>query len=109
MHYALPMEMHRMPCGIIYSGEFARFLKGKHESEEGAHPGELLSLEYVRCKEGPQAGEAWWQMAWVPPFSAPADQRFRIGETEVFIQRQTRRGLMNRLLHFVSGQVVVKR
>jgi hypothetical protein len=103
------MEMHRMSCGIIYSGAFADFLLRKHAAEEAAHPGEVLSLEYVRCAEGPSAGDSWWQIAWVPAFSAPSEHRFRIGATEVFIHRQTRRGLMNRLLHFADGQVVVKR
>jgi hypothetical protein len=103
------MEMHRMSCGIIYSAEFAEFLRQKHAAEERAHPGEVLSLEYVRCAEGPHAGTSWWQLVWIPVFSAPAEHRFRIGQTEVFIHRQTRRGLMNRLLHFAEGQVVVKR
>lgn len=97
-----------MSCGIIYSADFADYLKQKHESEERAHPGELLSLEYVRCSEGEHAGSAWWQVVWIATFSAPAEHRFKIGDTEVFIHRQTRRGLMNHMLHFTNGQVVVK-
>ncbi|HYF34760.1 MAG TPA: hypothetical protein VD994_05665 [Prosthecobacter sp.] len=97
-----------MPCGIIYSAEFAEFLRRKHGAEERAHPGEVLSLEYLRCREGPRAGTAWWQLVWVPLFSAPSEHRFQIGGTEVFIHRQSRRGLMNHLLHYAEGQVVVK-
>lgn len=102
------MEMHRIPCGIIYSADFAGFLRQKFQAEESAHPGELLSLEYVRCSDGARAGSAWWQVVWVPPFSAPSEHRFQIGETEVFIHRQSRRGLKNHLLHFSDGNVVVK-
>ena len=102
------MQMHRMACGIIYSTEFARFLRQKRDAEANAHRGEVLALDYVRCAEGPHAGTAWWQLGWVSAFIAPAEHRFRIGETDVFIHRQTRRGLMNRLLHFTEGGVVVK-
>lgn len=97
-----------MPCGIIYSADFAGFLRRKYEAEKRTHRGELLSLEYLRCSEGERAGSAWWQVVWVPQLSAPAEHRFHIGETEVFIHRQSRRGLKNHLLHFTEGQVVVK-
>lgn len=100
--------MHRHPCGLIYSRQFADFLGQKRRTEEARHPGELLSLEYVRCAEGPQAGASWWRLAWISLFAAPSDQRMRIADTEVFIHRQTTRGLKNRLLHFADGQVVVK-
>jgi len=104
----MALEMHRHPCGIIYSRQFADFLKDKQVKEEHVHPGELLSLEYVRCAEGEQAGASWWKLAWVSLFAAPMEHKFRIGETEVFIHRQSRRGLKNRLLHFSDGQVVVR-
>ena len=97
-----------MSCGIIYSAEFAGFLQRKQAAEARAHPGEVLSLEYVRFLEGERAGTAWWQLVWVPANSAPAEHRFQIGGTEVFIHRQSRRGLKHHLLHFADGQVVVK-
>lgn len=103
------MELHRHPCGLFYSRQFSDFLRQKQESESRAHPGELLTLEYVRCREGEMAGAAWWQLGWVSLFSTPAENCFRIGDTEVVIHRQTKRGLTNRLLHYADGQVIVKK
>lgn len=102
------MELHRHPCGLFYSRQFSDFLHAKQVTEAQAHPGELLFLEYVRCGEGEQAGSAWWQLGWVSRVSTPAEHCFRIGQTDVFIPRQTKRGLTNRLLHCLDGQVVVK-
>jgi hypothetical protein len=104
----MALEMQRHPCGIIYTKQFADFLHGKQQEEEDRHPGELLSLEYVRCAEGEKAGTSWLQLAWTSLFSVPEDQKFEIGQTPVFIHRQSRRGLKNRLLHFVNGEVQVK-
>lgn len=103
------MELHRHPCGLIYTREFAEFLGTKHAQEVTRHADEVLSMEYVRCVEGEKAGTAWWQLVWVPSVLAPKEHRYRIGETEVYIHRQTRRGLLNRLLHFADEQVQVKR
>ena len=102
------MEMHKLRCGIIYSTDFAEYLKRTHAAEYAAHPGELLSLDYIRFADGPKAGASWLQLTWVLPQAAPEENRHHIGETEVYIQKQTRRGLMNRLLHFADGHVVVK-
>jgi hypothetical protein len=104
----MSMEMQRHPCGIIYTRQFADFLRSKQQAEAERHPGELLSLEYTHCAEGEMAGSSWWNLEWISLFSVPADQKFEIGETPVFIHKQTRRGLKNRLLHFVNGQVLVK-
>jgi len=103
------MELHRHPCGLFYSRQFSDFLRQKQELESPAHPGELLALEYVRCREGEQAGAAWWRLDWVSLLNTPAECCFYIGETEVVIPRQTKRGLTNRLLHYADGQVVVKK
>ena len=104
----MALEMLRHPSGIIYTRQFADFLRTKQQEEGRNHPGEVLSLEYTRCAEGQMAGSSWWQVAWISLFSVPADQKYEIGETPVFIHRQSQRGLKNRLLHFVNGQVMVK-
>jgi|JI6StandDraft_1071083.scaffolds.fasta_scaffold02238_4 hypothetical protein len=106
--FPMALEMQRHPCGIIYTKQFADFLRCKQQAEADRHPGELLTLEYVRCAEGEQAGASWLQLVWTSLFSVPADQKYEIGETPVFIHRQSRRGLKNRLLHFVNGEVLVK-
>ena len=104
----MALEMKRHPCGIIYTKDFAHYLRQKEREEFSRHPGELLSLEYVRCAEGEKAGASWWYLDWVSHMVAPMQQQYRIENTPVFIHRQTKSGLKNRLLHFVDGQVVVK-
>jgi hypothetical protein len=103
------MQLHRHPCGFFYSQPFADFLSEKNLAESPAHGSELLALEYVRCREGPQAGNAWWQLTWVSLLSTPAHHRFFVGETEIALSRQTLTGLSGHLLHYSGGQVVVKR
>ncbi len=105
----MSLEMQRHPSGIIYTRQFSDFLREKQHAEESRHPGELLSLEYVSCAEGEKAGMSWWKLAWISLFSAPAEHHLKIGETAVFIHRQSQRGLKNRLLHYTDGEVVVKK
>ncbi len=51
------MELFRHPSGLYYSRQFAEFLRQKQEAESSEHPGELLSIEYVSCREGEEAGK----------------------------------------------------
>jgi hypothetical protein len=104
----MALEMLRHVSGILYTPQFADFLRTTQRAEQSGHPGELLSLEYVSCVEGAQAGTAWWKLAWISCLAAPSEHQCVIGETGVFIHRQSRRGLKNRLLHYSNGQVVVK-
>lgn len=103
------MELFRHPCGLFYSRQFSDFLQRKQEEEGADHQGELLALDYIRCREGPQAGSAWWQLDWVSLHAIPADSRVRLGETEVALSRKTLHGLSGQLLHYADGQVVVKK
>jgi hypothetical protein len=47
-------------------------------------------------------------MTWIPELSAPQAHRHRIGDVEVFIHRQSVKGLRGRCLHYENGQVVIK-
>lgn len=103
------MVMMRLQCGIIHSQDFADFLGQKYETEKDDHFGEILGLDYVRMSEGAHAGSSWWQLGWISEFCAPLEHRFSIGGVDVFIHRQSRNGLKNRLLHYADGQVVVRK
>ena len=105
----MALDMQRHPSGFIFTQQFADFLREKYHAEEDLHTGEVLSLEYVSCAEGEKAGMSWWKLAWISLFSAPAENHLKIGDTSVFIHRQSRRGLKNRLLHYEDGQVVVRK
>ncbi len=102
-------DLIKLPCGIIHTAEFADYLRLLHAREIGRHRHEVLALDYIRCGSGPQKGTAWWQLAWIPEQNAPPIHRQRIGDTDVFIHRQSLRGLRGRCLHCEGEQVVVLR
>jgi hypothetical protein len=104
----MALEMQRHPCGIIYTPQFADYLRSKQEAEARQHPGELLSLEFVHCSEGEKAGSSWLRLDWTALIPVPGVQKVEIGQTPVSIHRQSLRALKNRLLHFVDGEVLVK-
>lgn len=97
----------KLPCGVIHTPEFADHIQRVHHESSADHPYQVLAFDYVRCASGPQQGSEWCQLAWVPEQSAPADHRHRIGEVDLFIQRQSIRGLRGRCLHAEGGQIVV--
>lgn len=102
-------KLTKLSCGIIYSSDFADYLQRLHSQRAAKHHHDVLALDYVRCASGPQQGREWWQMTWIDREQAPPSHRFRIGDVEVFIHRQSQRGLCGRCLHFDGAQVVVKR
>jgi hypothetical protein len=104
----MPTVLTKLPCGIIHTDEFARHLGELYERQKKAHRHEVLSLDYIRCASGAQRGTAWWQMGWVPEQSAPATHRHHIGGVEVFIHRQSLKGLRGKCLHFAEGTVIVR-
>lgn len=105
----MPMVLHRLRSGLIYSQAFAEYMESKHNIENIGHPGEVLHLDYVRCGQGDLSGQSWWQLTWISGWQAATEHRHQIGDIEVFIQRQAVRGLKNRLLHYDGSDVVVKR
>lgn len=99
------MVLHRHRCGLIYSQGFADYLSERHSSESPQHPDELLSLDFIHCASGQQAGNSWYQINWIPSLSIPLCDRFLIESTPLHIHPQTRRGLKKRALDFSNGQV----
>lgn len=104
----MPTVLTKLPCGIIHTAGFAEHLRALAAAQGPRHRHEILALDYIRCASGPQKGAAWWQMTWLPEQQAAKSYRFRIGEVEVFIHRQTQRGLKGKCLHFDGERVVVK-
>lgn len=104
----MPKILAKLSCGIIYTSEFADHLKRLHAEQAPKHRHEVLTLDYVRCASGPQQGNAWWQMSWVAQEQAPPSHRFTINGVEVFIPRQTQRGLRGRCLDHDGNRVLVR-
>jgi hypothetical protein len=104
----MPVNLTKLPSGIIHTDDFAMHLRDLHARQKEQHRFEMLALDYIRCASGAQRGSAWWQMTWIPELSAPQAHRHRIGDVEVFIHRQSVKGLRGRCLHYENGQVVIK-
>jgi hypothetical protein len=83
------MLLHRHRCGIIYSQAFAEYLDERYHCESADHPGQLLSLDLVRCATGAKAGTTWYQITWLAAVSIPLADRYRIGRHLVYVHRQT--------------------
>lgn len=90
------MLLHRHRCGIIYSQAFVDYLDERHSVEGPYNVGKLLSLDFVRCASGPQAGTAWYQITWTPAVSIPLADRYQIGRNRVHIHKQTLNALRRR-------------
>jgi hypothetical protein len=103
------MVLHRHRCGIIYSQVFADFLHERHTLEAPSHPDELLSLDYIHCLSGPQAGNSWYQLTWIPALSIPLIDRFLLASVPLHIHPQTRRALRKSALHIADGHVRILR
>ncbi|MCB1227210.1 MAG: hypothetical protein KDK99_15440 [Verrucomicrobiales bacterium] len=101
-------RLHRHPCGVIYTQEFADHLAALQREEAAEHDGDVLSIDYIRCASGPQAGSEWYQLSWItPPHNVQRDQ-FLLGSTWVHLHPQTRRALKRRCLHFDGSRVIVR-
>ncbi len=104
----MPATLSRLPCGIIYTGAFRDWLARLHQQEAPAHAHRVLTLDYVRCASGPQRGQAWWQVLWVPEDAAPAHRIFRIGEVPVHVPKPAQLGLRERCLDCENDRVIVR-
>jgi hypothetical protein len=94
------MVLQRHRCGLIYTQAFADYLDARQRLEGDDHPDDVLSLDYIRCATGPQAGTSWCQLTWIPSVSIPLTDRFQFGSTLLHIHKQTRNGLKTRGLDY---------
>jgi hypothetical protein len=97
--------MHKLRCGVIYTNEFADYLFNLSKTAVVAVQRKVMELEYLRTADGK---EAWWNISWVPESKATEDCRFVIGQTPVYLRRQSQKGLKNRCLDWRNGQVMVR-
>ena len=103
----MPRPLIKLDCGIIHTLEFADHLRVLQSREGHLHRGEVLSLDYIRCRSGPQEGAEWLQLMWVPLSNPSSTPLLRIGEVDVFLHRQSLRGLQGRCLHADAGTIRV--
>jgi hypothetical protein len=103
----MPLTLHRLRCGVIYTDEFLNYLAQVHEAQAEDNPQRILTLDYLRCASGPAKGKAWWQLLWMPVDTAPEHRCYRIGAVFVHIPRAAQHGLKDRCLNYENGRVTV--
>jgi hypothetical protein len=104
----MPLNLFKLPCGVIYTDAFGSWLEKVHAAEASKHPRQVLTLDYVRCKSGAQRGNAWWQLLWTPEEVVPTHRRFHLGSFPVYLSKATQHGLRERCLDCEEGRVVVR-
>lgn len=104
----MPLNLFKLPCGVIYTDAFGAWLEQKHAEEAATHPRHLLTLDYIRCKSGAQRGNAWWQILWTPEEAVPRHRRFKLSNLLIHLSKATQHGLRERCLDCEGGRVVVR-
>jgi hypothetical protein len=92
---------------IILTDAFIRFLILEYAQQAIQHPDCILALDYLRCKEGPRAGEAWLDRLWLPRRSLSAEHIFPVAGLEIYLSPQTQKGLKHHYLDCKDGQPYV--
>ena len=104
----MPLNLFRLPCGVIYTDTFSRWLEERHAEEASQHPRQVLTLDYVRCRTGAQQGNAWWQLLWTPEEVVPPHRMFKFNNLPVYLSKATQHGLRERCLDCDGGRVMVR-
>lgn len=104
----MPLNLFRLPCGVIYTDTFSHWLAQRHAEEAPQHPRQVLTLDYVRCRTGAQKGNAWWQLLWTPAEVVPTHRTFKFNDLPVYLPKATQHGLRERCLDCDGGQLMVR-
>lgn len=109
--------MIRLRCGVILTDPFLSWLREWTILEGTSHDGRVLAIDYVRCGEGPRAGQAWLEWLWVKRSGLSTHCLFRIDGVaeenghpvplEIYLSPQSQSGLRWRHLSARDGQPTV--
>jgi len=109
--------MIRLRCGVILTDPFLAWLREWTGTEGTSHEGRVLALEYVRCRDGPRAGQAWLEWLWVKRTGLSTHCLFRVegvakeknapAPLDLYLSPQTQTGLRWRHLDAHNGQPTV--
>jgi len=104
----MPLVLFKLRCGVIYTDTFAAYVQRVHADQAAEHPGQVLTLDYIRSAHGPEHGRAWWHIHWLPEEVAPSYRRFAMGEVTVHLPKSAQDGLRERCLDYADGGVIVR-
>lgn len=109
--------MIRLRCGVILTDDFLDWLRDWTAREGTSHQGRVLALEYVRCHDGPRAGQAWLEWLWVRRAGLSDHCLFRVDGVatdagkpaflDLYLSPQTQKGLRWRHLGAHGGHPTV--
>jgi hypothetical protein len=92
---------------VILTDAFIRFLVLEYAQNAIQYPDCLLALDYLRCKSGPRAGQAWLDRLWLPRRTLSAENIFRVADLEIYLSPQTQKGLKHHYLDCQDGVPIV--
>ena len=96
--------MTRLRCGTILLNGFLDHIA---ESACRAPEERVVTLEYIKCAAGAQAGQQWARLGSTRRHGLPADCLFEADGVTVCMSPQTQRGLRDKWVDFRDGQLVV--
>ncbi len=99
--------MMRLRCGVILTRAFLDFLSEMWTREAPAHPRCVVVIDYVRCKDGPRAGQAWLECFWFAKAALSEHCVFTVAGAELYLSPQSQAGLKWRYLDAADGRLRV--
>ncbi|MFN0125848.1 MAG: hypothetical protein ACKV19_04085 [Verrucomicrobiales bacterium] len=109
--------MIRLRCGVILTDPFLAWLREWTAREGTSHVGRVLAIDYIRCREGARAGQAWLEWFWVKRAGLSPHCLFRIeamametgapAPLDIYLSPATQQGLRWRHLDARGDQPTV--
>lgn len=96
--------MQRLRCGVILTDAFLAWFDGWIAAEGASHEARVLAFEYLRCREGARAGQAWLEWFWAKRSGLSDHNLFHINGVEVYLSPSTQKGLKWRCLDAHGGR-----
>lgn len=97
--------MERLRCGVIFTGAFIDYLRGRCATE--AEAGTVPEIHYLHCVEGENRGKSWWNLTWSSRSRFAESELFHLRGLEVALSRQTQKALRWKYIDCKDGQVTV--
>jgi hypothetical protein len=95
--------MTKLRCGVILLDDFILYLRDRWRTEYVAHFGQILVIEFLRCKEGARAGQTWLEIFWMAPHGLSESCLFSVEKVTLYLSPQTQKGLKDHYLGLKSG------
>lgn len=99
--------MQRLRCGVILTDAFLAWLDAWVAEQGSSHEARVLAIEYLRCREGLRAGQAWLEWFWAKRQGVAEHNLFWVNGVDLYLSPTTQKGLKWRCLDAKEGQPYV--